>query len=220
MPRLESALVALEGLEPGTTYHYWLVAYKEEGTVHGEEQTFTTAAATPPLVTTGEASDVTQTTATITGTVDTKGLQTSYGFEIGTDTNYGPATEQDSIGGATTEEVHVTLSDLQPGTTYHYRLCATNEDGTSCGAEGTFTTLSFASPIVQPPTLALLSIPPGAFALQPSPSKPTTKKKPPTNAQKLSKALKACHEDKKKGKRAGCEKQARKKYGAVKKERK
>jgi DNA-binding beta-propeller fold protein YncE len=42
-------------------------------------------------------------------------------------------------------------------------------------------------------------------------------KKPPTRAQKLAVALKACKKDKKKGKRLACEKQARKKYGPIKK---
>jgi hypothetical protein len=40
-----------------------------------------------------------------------------------------------------------------------------------------------------------------------------------TRAQKLTKALKACHKDKNKGKRAKCEKQARVKYGAKKSNR-
>jgi hypothetical protein len=43
------------------------------------------------------------------------------------------------------------------------------------------------------------------------------KSKPLTRAQKLKKALKACRKDKKKPKRIACEKQARKKYGPVKK---
>jgi len=46
------------------------------------------------------------------------------------------------------------------------------------------------------------------------------KKKALTRAQKLAKALKACHKDKNKAKRASCEKSARKKYGLVKKKKK
>jgi hypothetical protein len=42
----------------------------------------------------------------------------------------------------------------------------------------------------------------------------TVKPKPPTRAQKLAKALKACRKDKRKSKRAACEKLARKRYGA------
>jgi hypothetical protein len=43
---------------------------------------------------------------------------------------------------------------------------------------------------------------------------PAAKVKPPTRAQQLAKALKACRKDKSKAKRSSCEKQARKKYGA------
>lgn len=193
------------------------MAYNEEGRTVGPEETFTTAAATPPVLTTGEAVGVTQTTATITGTVDTNGLQSTYGFEVGTEPgNYGPVTGLGTFSAAATETVSLTLEDLQPGTTYYYRLCATNEDGTSCGAEGTFTTAGVPNPFPVPVTLALLSIPPGAFAVEPEPAKPTPKPTQPTNKQKLEKALKACKKDKK-SKRARCEKQARKKYGPKKK---
>jgi hypothetical protein len=52
----------------------------------------------------------------------------------------------------------------------------------------------------------------------PPASKPPAPGKPLTRAQKLAKALKACRSKSKK-KRAGCEAQARKKYGAVKKKK-
>ena len=48
----------------------------------------------------------------------------------------------------------------------------------------------------------------------------TTKPKVLTKAQKLANALKACKKDKKKSKRAACEKQARKKYAPAKKKSK
>ncbi len=47
--------------------------------------------------------------------------------------------------------------------------------------------------------------------------KPKPKPKPPTRAQKLAKALAACHKVKNHKKRVACEKAARKKYGPVKK---
>jgi hypothetical protein len=211
--------VRLCSLAPNTTYHYALVAYNEEGRTTGPEETFTTAAATPPLAMTGEASDVTQTTATITGTVDTKGLQSTYGFEVATEPgNYGPTTGLGTFSSTTTETVSLTLEDLQPGTTYYYRLCARNQDGSSCGAEGTFTTAGAPNPLVAPVTLPLLAVPPGAFAVESVPPKPTSRPTQPTNAQKLEKALKQCKKDKK-SKRAACEKRARKKYGPKEKKR-
>ncbi len=49
------------------------------------------------------------------------------------------------------------------------------------------------------------------------PEKVEVKPKPLTRAEKLAKALKACKKDKKKAKRQECEKQARQKYGPIKK---
>ncbi|HST33080.1 MAG TPA: hypothetical protein VLJ80_06115 [Solirubrobacteraceae bacterium] len=62
-----------------------------------------------------------------------------------------------------------------------------------------------------PPTLTLS----GAGNLPPS--APAAKPKPLTRAQKLAKALSACHKDKRKKKRRACEAQARKRFGPVKK---
>jgi hypothetical protein len=49
-----------------------------------------------------------------------------------------------------------------------------------------------------------------------APATPKVKTRPPTNAQKLVKALKACRKDAKGGKRASCEKRARSTYGGAK----
>ena len=143
------------GLLPGQVYHYRLVAQNEfEGTVevgYGQDATFTTQPPTPPLVSTGGASAVSQNTATLAGTVTTNGLQTNYGFEIGTSPgNYGPATGLGAIGGSQTETVSVTLGELQPGTTYYYRVTATNADGTVQGQPQSFTTPGFPTLVTTP----------------------------------------------------------------------
>ncbi len=67
---------------------------------------------------------------------------------------------------------------MEPGVTYHYRIQASNTDGTSYGADQTFTT----------PTYPALTFPP---AIVPPPKKMTGPKEL-TRAQKLAKALKAC----------------------------
>lgn len=174
-------------------------------------------ASTPQIVSTGGASVISQNTATITGTIDPQGLQTNYGFEIGTEPgNYGPPSGGGSIGAGTTEEaVSLALQDLQPGTTYYYKLIATNVDGTSYGQDETFTTPGFPSQLMQPATPPLLAIPAIAFPKEEKGSTGTSTKTL-TNKQKLAKALKACGK-KPKSKRAGCERLARRKYGAVKK---
>jgi hypothetical protein len=171
--------VILSELQPGTTYHYALVATNAAGTSTGQDATFTTQPPLPPLATTGESSSVTQTTATITGTVDTQGLPTSYEFELGTDTSYGTQMFGNA-GGGRTETVTLTLTNLQPGTTYYYRLIATNADGTSYGAEQSFTTAAFPNSLTQPPNVPFI------IFTNKFPS-PTQVAKPPTKHKASSK---------------------------------
>jgi hypothetical protein len=197
---------------PETTYRYELVARNELGVTIGPDETVRTLSRTPPTVTTGGARGVSQNAATLSGTVGTNGLQTEYGFQIGTEAgNYGPATGLGSVGGALTETVTLTLGELQPGTTYHYRVLATNSDGASYGADQTFTTPAFPALLTVPLAPSLLPAP--AVALPTQAKATTTPPKILTNAQKLKKALKSCKKDKVKKKRESCEKAAQKKYG-------
>jgi hypothetical protein len=210
--------VQANNLLPGETYHYRLVAGNQYGTRFGEENepehTFTTRAATPPVVSTGPASAISQNSATLSGTVTTNGLQTNYGFEIATEpNNYGPATGLGTIGGAASETVSVTLSKLQPGTTYYYRITATNADGTEKGEPQTFTTPAFPNLLAPLASLPLVATPNIAF---PKEEKGTTTPKALTNKQKLANALRACRKTKNKTRRRTCEKRARGKYGTVK----
>jgi hypothetical protein len=211
--------LAAVGLLPETTYHYALVARNGAGTVIGNDMTFTTGAATPPIVVTGAASAVTMSTATISGTVGTQGLDVSYAFEVSTEAgNPGPPSGAGSVGAGPTEaSVSVALQGLQPGTTYYYRLLATSTDGTSYGAVQTFTTPGFPPPLSLPTSPALIATPAIAFPAEAGTvGKSTTRSL--TNAQKLSRALKACAK-KPKSKRAACRKQAHKRYPLVKKKK-
>ena len=68
-----------------------------------------------------------------------------------------PSTPPGQIAPFTSMQGTITaLTGLQPGSTYHYRLTATNPDGTSYGPDETFTTPAYSNPIVQPPGLPLL----------------------------------------------------------------
>jgi phosphodiesterase/alkaline phosphatase D-like protein len=215
--------VQLAELQPGTTYHYALVAADREGTtVIGPDQTLTTTPATPPHVNTGGAEGVSQLSATLTGSVDTEELPTTSQFEFGVAPYAGsviPAATVSSSGSTTI--LSVTFNgDLQPGTTYYYRAIASNADGTSTGTEQSFTTASF------PATSTLAAAP--ALIPYSTVAEPTAKEakednpsitKPLTKAQKLTKALKTCKKDKSKSKRAICERRARKKYAPKKKKK-
>ena len=210
------------GLLPEKTYHYRLVAENKWGARYGEDATFTTQPPTLPLVNTASASAVSQNTATLSGVVTTNGLQTSYGFEIATEPgNYGPPTGLGSIGGELSEAVTVTLGELQPGTTYYYRVTATNADGTTPGEPATFTTPGFPSLLAAPVSPPQIAIPATAFPTNVAESAtPTTKPKakPKTRAQKLKAALKQCHKQPKKS-RAKCERQAHSRYGPAQKKK-
>jgi hypothetical protein len=151
--------LAFTGLLAGTTYHYRLTASNQVGTTYGSDNTFTTAAATPPLVTTGAASEVTQTGVQLTGTVDTRELRSSYEFEVGTDTGYTGAKLFGNAGSGGIETVSANLQFLIPGTIYHYRLAASNADGTTYGQDMTFTTPGVPTPISQPPAETLIPSP-------------------------------------------------------------
>ena len=76
-----------------------------------------------PSVTTGSASGVTTTSATIAGTVNANGRPTTYHFESGTTTAYGArAPSPDAVAGSdsTARAVSASLTGLLPGTTYHF----------------------------------------------------------------------------------------------------
>jgi hypothetical protein len=203
--------ISASGLLAGTTYHYALVATNEAGESVGADHSFTTLAPAPPLVSTDAATAVSQTTATISGTVATIGLATTYGFEVGTEAgNYGPVTGLGSISSPSGETVTLTLSGLQPSTTYFYRIVAMSIDGTSYGSSQSFTTSRLPYLLTIPATPALITAPASVPAAEKAPSEPPNK--PLTRAQKLRKALKACRADKSSTRRLKCEKVAKRKY--------
>jgi Ca2+-binding RTX toxin-like protein len=97
--------------------------------------------ASPPVVVTGAATDVSPVRATLTGTVDPRGRLTNYYFEYGTSAAYGTKTPSTSAGNAaTTISVSATASGLRAGRTYHFRLVGKSDAGTTVGADRTFTT--------------------------------------------------------------------------------
>ena len=137
----------ITGLSPSTTYYYRLVATNSDGTSSTSRRQFTTppsaAQVSPPLSRTMPAEDITSTAATIKAVINPNGKETTYFFEYGLDTNYGSRTTTATIS-ANSSDVTVTasLSNLQPATTYHYRVVATNSEGTENGDDKTFVTAS------------------------------------------------------------------------------
>lgn len=138
----------VRGLQPNTEYKVWLVAtsFFDVATSTTGPESFTTLQVAPEAQTLG-AGYVGERTATLAANVNPKNSPATYAFEWGTDESYGnvvPATPQPL--GAVDNSAHFVsaeLSGLLPGTTYHYRVVATNVD-TSVVGEGqdrTFATL-------------------------------------------------------------------------------
>jgi hypothetical protein len=136
----------LSGLSPGTAYHYRIIATNASGTSVGSDQSFKTGGtapppSTPPTASTGSATNLNQSGATVNGTVDPGGQATSYYFEYGPTSNYGFQTAATSGGsGVDNEPVSANLDGLASSTTYHYRLVAVSAGGTALGSDQTFTT--------------------------------------------------------------------------------
>ena len=102
---------------------------------------FVTKLSEVPVVATGAASSVSTGSATLNGTVNPSGKAASYHFEYGTSTSYGQSTPTQSAGAdSQTHPESAAVAGLAPGTTYHFRIVATNSAGTSLGADQVFTT--------------------------------------------------------------------------------
>jgi hypothetical protein len=137
----------IAGLSPHTGYGARLMVVDAQAapiTVQSRTVAFTTADA-PPLVTTGPVSDLSSSTAVLTGAVAPLGAQSTYYFEYGESASYGlraPAgTATGHAGnGFTARPVGLQISGLKPGTTYHYRLVAANVAGSIAGDDRTLRT--------------------------------------------------------------------------------
>ncbi len=147
-------------LQPGTTYHYRVIAARskltedtiqwEPPTVYGPDQTFTThSAGTAPVIDSVSVSHLTSTDATLEAQIDTEGLSTSYQFLLSAIcggkgaclvvVNY-PLPSGLLLGSFVDQSVSLDLNTagvtLQPGGTYTYSVRA----GTTASAPHNFTT--------------------------------------------------------------------------------
>jgi len=103
-----------------------------------KQRIYAYAAAVLPDVATSPVSGVKPTAATLNGTVNPAGAgPATCTFIWGTTTAYGnEAPCSESIAeGESPVAVHAELTGLQPDTTYHYRLKATNSQGTNAGED-------------------------------------------------------------------------------------
>ena len=93
----------------------------------------------PPQVTTNDVSNITSTSAQLNGNLgDTGGLSCQVWFEYGKTTSYGISTTKQSK--FSIVPFNETIISLDSNTTYYFKACASNSEGTVYGADKTFTT--------------------------------------------------------------------------------
>jgi hypothetical protein len=129
----------IAGLAPGSTYHFRLEASNANGPNFGGDATVSTPPA--PSIEGAAAVNVVGASADLTAKIDPNGFDTTYRFEWGTSTAYGtsvPVPDADIGAGTSAVPVSTHLLGLSANTTYHWRVLATNENGTSVTGDQTF----------------------------------------------------------------------------------
>jgi len=131
----------IENLLPGTTYHFRLVVKNSTGISFGSDQTFATYQ--PPAIEGLSSSELSASSAVLRARVNPDGLpagtEAQCHFEYGPTTEYGTTAPcPESLSGTTGEPIEVKLTGLQQGSTYHFRLIATNRWGTVTSPDQSF----------------------------------------------------------------------------------
>ena len=167
---LSTIRVRLSTLEPGTTYYFRVVAQNKYGTSYGLTMSFATSGGQPsanppagsytppsyypppsynppqssygmPAVTTLSAASVSQTSASLNGTVYPNGYAINAWFEWGTSSTLGNTTAAQSLINTTAYSSYTyALTALTPNTAYYFRAVAQNAYGTVYGQIISFTT--------------------------------------------------------------------------------
>ena len=132
--------VELTDLAPGTTYYVRAYAINSAGTAYGSEKTLTTQA-TLPTVTTGEVSNITQTSAQGSGNVTNSGGANVTERGVCWGTSHNPTISgSHAYNGTGTGSYTVNMTGLTANTHYYVRAYAKNSAGVSYGNEVDFTT--------------------------------------------------------------------------------
>ena len=133
----------LTQLSPNALYHYRLVATNDYGTTYGQDRTFTTSG--PPRITMDPSSGIGQFEATLHAQINPGQLSTTYRFQYGETPSYGLESAEETVPAGSSPVARAALvTELKVGTTYHYRVVAVNDAGTTTGTDETFPTLSSA----------------------------------------------------------------------------
>ncbi len=146
-----TASAKVTGLSPSSKYDYRIVVASNGGEEEGGARGFETLPPLPPEATTGSASAITLTGATLGGTVNPRGgLISDCHFEYATQAAF---QEKGFVGapsvaclskpsGTTATAVSAKPSGLSPGTPYRFRVLVTSNSGGDEGSDQAFSTLA------------------------------------------------------------------------------
>ena len=142
--------ITISGLSSGTTYNYRVKSRDAAGNLSTSSNfTFTTNAATPPVIS-GVNAVASSSSATITWTTDKPATQR---VDYGTTTAYG---QQSTVGTTLTTSHTVVISGLNPSTTYDYRVRSSDAaTGGNVAISGNFTFITQAD--TTPPQISSIS---------------------------------------------------------------
>jgi hypothetical protein len=137
-----SATETLSGLTPDTKYFFKAVADNaSDSTPASTVGSFTTQPG-PPIISNVSVDSISDTAATVHFSINPQGSATTYLVEYGSDTGYGQRTPSGDAGsnpGPVDESV--TLTGLDPGSTVHFDVVATNEVDNTDSGDHSFDTL-------------------------------------------------------------------------------
>ena len=136
-----SVSAEMVNLDTGKLYHYRFKATNANGENVGVDRTlrpsFVLKTQTLP------ATDITDDGATLRGSFNPDGKATTFKFQYGVDTTYGLETPVQSGGSGVTDfDAASAVTGLKSGRVWHYRIVASNAEGTTVGEDRTFRTAS------------------------------------------------------------------------------
>jgi hypothetical protein len=143
---------AASGMQPGTRYAFRIKAANANGPFFSDPVVVQAAG---PAIVAAWAESVTRNQAILKAEINPEGEATTYRFEYGTSTAYGSETPELPVGSDSSPHVVAQLlAGLQPDTTYHYRVVATNGAAQSISEDRTFTTFTPITPRTDCPNQA------------------------------------------------------------------
>lgn len=151
----------LSQLTPGTSFFVRAYATNNAGTAYGTSVSFKTLG-DKPLSTASNASEILTTSATLSGIVNPNSLTATVSFEYGLTTSYGSSVSasQSPLSGGSDVNVSVSLTGINPGKTYHFRIKSENSLGITYSDDKTFTTLGQIPAIttIDPSSISISSV--------------------------------------------------------------